>query len=180
MADPAPQSPVSFTFAAAQQIVETVRLVQGRKTSKATPRNANDSREKSFWAFLSSPGGLSGLFWSWVRVQPVQKFNMPTPNDPFTIDQNIPLWEFTDPPVAGYQNARESSNNQQVVPGSVVKLEMIGEDKDGEPVYVFQWQLPPQLFPVIPIHDHRDAFNGGFSFSCFHPGTALPQVPWAI
>jgi len=30
------------------------------------------------------------------------------------------------------------------------------------------------------IHDHRDVLNGGFAFAVYHPGTALPQQPWAI
>lgn len=31
-------------------------------------------------------------------------------------------------------------------------------------------------------HDHRsnDPGYGGFAFSCYHPGTAIPQQPWAI
>jgi len=31
-------------------------------------------------------------------------------------------------------------------------------------------------------HDHRsnEPGHGGFAFSCYHPGTALPQMPWAI
>jgi hypothetical protein len=34
--------------------------------------------------------------------------------------------------------------------------------------------------PGMGPHDHRDNFNGGFAFACFHPGTSLPQQPWAI
>lgn len=33
----------------------------------------------------------------------------------------------------------------------------------------------------VPIHDHRDnVTGGGYCFSVMHPGTALPQQPWAI
>ena len=33
----------------------------------------------------------------------------------------------------------------------------------------------------MSIHDHRDAVTGsGFAFAVFHPGTALPQMLWAI
>ncbi|MDB5291872.1 MAG: hypothetical protein JWL69_3113 [Phycisphaerales bacterium] len=47
------------------------------------------------------------------------------------------------------------------------------------PIYVFNYATPPQ--PVgVPIHDHRDNLNGGFSFSCFHPGTSLPQQNWSV
>jgi hypothetical protein len=35
--------------------------------------------------------------------------------------------------------------------------------------------------PGMGIHDHRDNVTGcGFAFACYHPGTALPQQPWAI
>jgi hypothetical protein len=34
--------------------------------------------------------------------------------------------------------------------------------------------------PGMGPHDHRDNFNGGFCFSVYHPGTSLPQMPWAI
>jgi len=33
-----------------------------------------------------------------------------------------------------------------------------------------------------PMHDHRDnsAGGGGFAFAVYHPGTAMPQQPWAV
>lgn len=35
--------------------------------------------------------------------------------------------------------------------------------------------------PGMGIHDHRDPVTGcGFAFAVFHPGTGLPQQPWAI
>ena len=34
--------------------------------------------------------------------------------------------------------------------------------------------------PGSGCHDHRDNFNGGFAFAVYHPGTALPQQPWAL
>lgn len=34
--------------------------------------------------------------------------------------------------------------------------------------------------PGRGLHDHRDNNNGGFAFAVFHPGTALPQQPWAL
>jgi hypothetical protein len=33
----------------------------------------------------------------------------------------------------------------------------------------------------LPIHDHRDNITGGgFAFATYHPGTGLPQQPWAL
>jgi hypothetical protein len=35
--------------------------------------------------------------------------------------------------------------------------------------------------PGQGIHDHRDnVTGGGFAFAVYHPGTSLPQQPWAI
>lgn len=46
-------------------------------------------------------------------------------------------------------------------------------------MYVFQYQSADGQ-SSLPIHDHRDNFNGGFAFATYHPGTALPQQPWAL
>ncbi|MGC4033238.1 MAG: hypothetical protein QM754_16200 [Tepidisphaeraceae bacterium] len=50
---------------------------------------------------------------------------------------------------------------------------------DGKPLFTFQYETLDDRGP-LPVHDHRDNFNGGFAFAVFHPGTALPQQPWAI
>jgi hypothetical protein len=34
--------------------------------------------------------------------------------------------------------------------------------------------------PGMGPHDHRDNFNGGFAFAVYHPGTSIPQMPWAV
>jgi hypothetical protein len=36
--------------------------------------------------------------------------------------------------------------------------------------------------PGMGPHDHRDGspMYGGFAFAVYHPGTSLPQQPWAI
>lgn len=34
--------------------------------------------------------------------------------------------------------------------------------------------------PGRGIHDHRDNANGGFAFAVYHPGTSLPQQPFAL
>lgn len=35
------------------------------------------------------------------------------------------------------------------------------------------------FLPGAGVHDHRDNLNGGYCFSVYHPGTSLPQQPWA-
>jgi hypothetical protein len=58
-------------------------------------------------------------------------------------------------------------------------MRFAGYDPNGNPVFTFFY---PALDPWqgLPPHDHRDNFNGGFSFSYFHPGTAIPQAPFSI
>lgn len=116
------------------------------------------------------------MFWSWVKVQPLA--NAPTANDPWTIE-DVPLWEFAQPQVAGWENAREANGNRSVTPGTVALLTFIGYDKTGEPLYVFN-HAAQQDDGIFPIHDHRDNAHGGFSFAVYAPGTSLPQQPWHV
>jgi hypothetical protein len=97
---------------------------------------------------------------------------------------------------AGFGNAREANNVRGIEIGTVVQLTFfgytpapsgmtrpnvngtfidgIGADPTAPvPQYVFNYPLPP-LPTSLPIHDHRDNFNGGFAFSVYHPGTSLP------
>lgn len=62
--------------------------------------------------------------------------------------------------------------------GKVVRVSFAGYGPSGEPAYVFV-ASPPPAEPGVPVNDHRDNYNGGFSFSVFHPGTSLPQMNWA-
>lgn len=41
-------------------------------------------------------------------------------------------------------------------------------------------QFDGGLIPGTGLHDHRDNFNSGFAFAIYHPGTSLPQMPWAL
>jgi hypothetical protein len=47
------------------------------------------------------------------------------------------------------------------------------------PFYMFAYNVQPDL-DILPPHDHRDNFNGGFAFAVFHPGTQVPQQPWSV
>ena len=154
------------------RIIAGVRKVEQAPTSRAGERNPPAPLDISFWAWLSSPGGSAGLFWSWVKVRPVAK--LPTAIDPFTME-DPPLFELDEPHVAGYLNAREVSNNRNIPPESIVLMHFIGYSTDGEPHYVFQFHSPPLDPTGLPIHDHRDNLAGGFAFAVFHPGTSLPQ-----
>lgn len=61
---------------------------------------------------------------------------------------------------------------------SVVRLKYIGVDAADESAFLFTHQVMDLNAPVMP-HDHRDNYNGGYTFACYHPGTGLPQQPWA-
>lgn len=52
-------------------------------------------------------------------------------------------------------------------------------DDNSIAMYAFEFSAS-QGQSSLPIHDHRDNFNGGFAFATYHPGAALPQQPWAI
>lgn len=74
--------------------------------------------------------------------------------------------------------AREANGNRGIPLYSVVRVEFIGYDAEGLPSFLFNYgdaRLEQSLRP----HDHRDNYNGGYAFAVFHPGTGLPQQPWA-
>lgn len=167
---------VNFTPEAANRIIAATRKVERTPTSLVGDRNPAAPSDIEFWAWLSSPGGWNGLFWSWVRVQPIA--SLPTSNDPPTMEDS-PLFEFAEPLVSGYLNAREVSNTRNVPPETVVRMVFIGYGRDGEPQYGFSYAAPDRL-NELPIHDHRDNLNGGFAFSVYHPGSDLPQQPWHV
>jgi hypothetical protein len=169
-------SGVNFSLDAAKRIVAATKKVE--RTPQHVGGERNPAREAGgpFWAMLTSAAGLNGLHWSWVKVIPVDE--PPTADDPYTYD-DTPLFRFDDGPVVGIESAREANRNRAIEPGTVVLLSFTGYDRTGEPLYVFQ-HSGRQPDAALPIHDHRDNFNGGFAFSVYHPGTALPQQPWAV
>jgi hypothetical protein len=173
-----PTSPVSFTAAAAAKLVDAARRVLNQPTSTPNARNPLVEPNTTFWAYLSSPGGINGLFWSWVRVVPVPQLQQPTVNNPVTID-DVPLFQFSSPPIAGYQNAREVNGHREVPAGSVVKMEFIGYAADKSPLYVFAYNMQP-ADTFLPVHNHSDNFSGGYAWAVYHPGTSTPQQQWHI
>jgi hypothetical protein len=142
---------------------------------------------------------VSGTWWDWVGMQHAS--NLPGPGQPWTLNPST-MWTFRDPQVAGCGNAREANNVRGIEIGTVVQMTFfnytpapsgmtrpnvngtfidgIGADPTAPvPQYVFNYPLPP-LPTSLPIHDHRDNFNGGFAFSVYHPGTSLPQNSFAL
>lgn len=165
--------PVAFSHEAALRIAAAVRKVERTPQSLIGDRVPPHGKETSFWAYLLSTD-LSGVHYSWLKLVPAAK--LPNPEDPFApLEQDRALFELDVPNVYG-ENAREV-NGAKPPGGTVVQLSFIGFDTKDEPVYAFMWQPPVDQIGV-PIHDHRDNFNGGFAFAVYHPGTSLPQQPW--
>lgn len=158
---------VGFNKAGAKRIVDAVKKVERLPQDRAggaTP--AQPQAEESFWVKITGHS-LTGNALSWMRVQPT-----PQP------DGSI-LYLPMQPAISGEENAYEVNENPDVPGGAIVRLSLAAITPEGLPLYSFQYGQR-QGDRMVPIHDHRDNFNGGFAFSCFHPGTALPQRPWAI
>jgi hypothetical protein len=62
---------------AAQRIVDGVRSAEAMSTSTPNVRNPVMEPNTQFWAYLISPGGINGLFWSWVGVVHDHRDNSP-------------------------------------------------------------------------------------------------------
>ena len=169
---------VAFTHDAARRIIASTLREERRPRDMAGEKNRRGPQEASFFAYLSTGGGMNGLFWSWVRVVPVAK--PPAAAAATIVMEDPPLWEFAQPIASGYQNAREANNNRNVPTGTVTLLTFVGYDDNSEPLYVFNYSAP-LVQADMGIHDHRDNVTGkGYAFSVYHPGTDLPQQPWSV
>jgi hypothetical protein len=166
---------------------EAFRMSRGTDRLPAGPESA------PFWAFIvgigteypannnASPSDQR-MVYSFVRLAPCA-------------DAEADLWlnktqayKFTGEGAAIHQaieiNARPTPTN------SIVRMSFAGfaeqtEEVDGQQVKVkrprFAFSHAPTLFErVLPLHDHRDNAHGGFAFATYHPGTGLPQQPWAL
>jgi hypothetical protein len=122
----------------------------------------------------------SGTFWSWVQVVPKLDVT-PDPDSEFVSTDSLTDTVFTIPkdPFAGTENAMEVNGHKSVPGLTIVKLQFVGYTPDDEPRYVFAYSKPAEDW-VLPVHDHRDNYNGGFAMAIYSPGTSLPQQPWAI
>ena len=98
-------------------------------------------------------------------------------------------WETPEDPLSGTTevNYAVTPNGELVGPGTRVVLTRVmahithpenpALPDEFEPAWCIMSQFDEPLKPV-PVHDHRDNFNGGFAFACYHPGTAIPMQPW--
>lgn len=153
----------AFSERSAKRIGDAVRRVERMPQRRAGGRLPPPApAETSFWARLTTRS-LDGRRHSWIRVRP----------------DGAGGWQPYDPPVEGELNAVEINGHLGIPAGAIVRLHLTDFDEDRNPLYTFQFETVDQQAPMR-IHDHRDNFNGGFSFSVFHPGTSLPMQQWGI
>lgn len=162
---------VVFTSDAAKKIQKAVKRVLGTPQDRVGDRNPGGPLEGDIWGWIT---GSDGNRFSFVRVMPDTSEDSPD----LILDSGL-TFKILDADPAHILTAYEVNNNKGVETGAIVKLSFSGYNADGDATFLFQWQgLPPDNF--VPIHDHRDNFNGGFAFAVYHPGTSLPQQKWFL
>lgn len=168
--------PVTFTPSAARRIADAVKRVEAMPRHRSGDANPARQTEPSFWAMITGVD-FSGLHYSFIRVTP----SAATDKADFRIATGLAYTIANEDPEYGDVGyAREASGNKHVPTYTVTKLEFIGYDAEGLPAYLFCCSPPIEPNAAIAPHDHRDNYTGGFAFAVYHPGTALPQQPWAV
>lgn len=156
-------TPATFGPKSIKRIGDAVRRVERMPQDRTVERmHFMDAGEQSFWAKIGGRS-LDGKRFSWFRVRP----------------DGDGGWVAYDPAAEGERNAVEINGHRGIPTGAVVMLHFTDYDPDGQPLYTFQYETLQDRHP-LKVHDHRDNFNGGYAFAVYHPGTALPQQPWAI
>lgn len=160
---------------AVQRIQRAVRKVEGQPLDLSGGRRHPIPGRSGFWAVIDgatdyATAATTGRGHSWRKV---------------VMSPGGGWWQ--DP--EGLSGTGTAHNMAKCLcpPSTVVLLNFIGfiEEDDGQgntidvPHYAFVYGQPQEHTGIKP-HDHRDNFNGGFAFSVYHPGTALPQMPWAL
>ncbi|MFA9480111.1 hypothetical protein ACERK3_17705 [Phycisphaerales bacterium AB-hyl4] len=140
------------------------RRVEGMprdQRGRASPPQPRESPGDSFWAVITGRS-IEGDRFSWQRATPDGKGGL-----------------VIEPSPGGQLNAIELNDSREVSTMARVRMHRIGRDEAGNPRYGFVAPAKQEWQPV-PNHDHRDNHNGGFAFSVYHPGTDLPQQPYAL
>jgi hypothetical protein len=116
-------SSVNFTLESAKRIIAAVKKVEGTPNNLGGAPNPSRQAGTSFWAMITGAGDIDGLFHDWVAVQPSAA--MATPQQSNILAPSN-MWKFQEPYAAGFGNARESNDNRDVPPGTVVLLTFVG------------------------------------------------------
>lgn len=169
-----PTQPVLFSQAAADRIGRAVQMMEGMKPGQPLPTITYPTQQ-TFWAIITSPT-YDGRRYHFMRVAP---------------DPTNSHGEGTEIRVGGPNGityhlmgdmgmAMEANDNKSVPLHTIARVDYIGIDAEGLPAFLFAHSgVPMEDFGVAP-HDHRDNYNGGLAMAVWHPGTSLPQMPWAL
>ncbi|MEM8738256.1 MAG: hypothetical protein AAGG38_07235 [Planctomycetota bacterium] len=162
----ADNTPTTFSPDAARRIASATRRIEAMPLRRGVTETRPRPVEDEIWAVLTGHNPLAPQAgYSWVQV---------TPN---TGDGWAPM----EGGARGIENATETSGKYPIPVPHVVRLRRGPDNPDtGDPRWTFVYDPDPELFASVPPHDHRDNFAGGFAFSVYHPGSALPQMPWAL
>lgn len=166
-------SGIVFSAGAAEKIKRATERVLNSPPDRTGERTRSIATEATFWGLIT---GISadGNRYTFVRVYPTADNDS---EKDFALRNGASYRLAGVEPEAGL--ARESSGMKGVPSMSVVRMDFCGYDADDRPNYLFQYVGPDDNYHLRP-HDHRDNFAGGFCFSVYHPGTGLPQQPWAM
>jgi hypothetical protein len=166
---------VTFSPSAAAKIQRATHRVLNTPPSRTGDRTQSVGTESMFWGLIlgSDP---SGLYYTFLRVIPSCVADSST-DFRLTNGTAYRIYDAEDMRAGGI--AREANGNKTVPTYTVALLCFIGFDADDQPAFLFQHGFDPSQV-ILPPHDHRDNYNGGFAFACWHPGTSLPQQPWAM
>jgi hypothetical protein len=164
---------VTFTDSGAAKIKKAVNIVLGTPGDRNRERTRSHVTDTFFWGMLLG-SDITGKRFHFVKVYPDASADQADFH--LTNGQSYIIAETE----AETGFAREANGNPGVPPYTVALMQFVGYDADGEPAYMFQCSIGTPQDWVLPPHDHRDNYNGWFAFSVYHPGTALPQQPWAM
>ena len=181
--------PAKFDINAAKRIAAATKWVEQQPRHTPGDRRGSPPERPPIWAkitdlfrriqYHTQPDQILPLLVNGIDSNPIFYSWTALTIDGRTAPHPLPMT----PPITGHANAFQVNASPQIhVPcGTIVELHFAGNDNQGEPLYHFTWTNPTPPMSVPP-HDHRsnDPYNGGFAFATLHPGTGLPQQPWAI
>lgn len=163
---------VTFSASAAAKIKKATERVLNSPQSRTGDRTGRTASEESFWAIITGRD-VTGQHFHFLRCQ----MNLDTDSrDDFKLTNGVGYIIVGDEPDFGI--GREANGNRAVPTYTVTRMFFNGYDRDNLPAYIFVSD-DDGTEADLRLHDHRDNFNGGFAFACYHPGTGLPQQPWA-
>lgn len=164
-------NPVVFSPEVAKRVTAATRKVEQTATNRGGAASTSYDAGAGFWAMILG-SDVSGLRYTFNKVVFDPRSTYP---QAFTIMQTE-RFGFDGPPSPGV--AIEVNGNRGVQ-FKVVFLRFAGYDLDGTtPVFLFSYNEMVDSGILSP-HDHRDNANGGFAFAVYHPGSSIPQMPWA-